>query len=77
MVADEVSLPKIKNYFACWLRWWARTVTAWNLKELANQFIHTCWDETVTKIATDFCQHYVTGLHNRAILDNVALHAAA
>ena len=57
MVADEVSLPKIRNYFARWLRWWVNTSESWDFEDLAERFISTCWQETAAAIARDVLRH--------------------
>ena len=66
MVADEVSLQKIKHYFVRWARWWVRTATVWDFQTLVEQFISTCWHEALAAIATDVLATYLTGLDTRA-----------
>jgi hypothetical protein len=39
MVADEVSLPKIKSYLVRWSQWWARTSCEWSTKELIHWYL--------------------------------------
>lgn len=51
MVADNVSLLKIKAYLNQWSRWWQRTSSAWNYNEIANRYINSCWDPNAAKIA--------------------------
>ena len=63
MVADDVSLPRIKAYLNQWLRWWQKTSSIWNYTELANQYINSCWDPFGAKIAAlAFQQDDVIGL---------------
>jgi len=62
MVADCVSRKKIRNYLAQWSRWWAKTAN-WKYDALLNQFIDTCWDQTIADIATECLTHHITALH--------------
>jgi hypothetical protein len=66
MVADEVSLPKIKNYFVRWARWWVITATVWDFQTLVEQFINMCWHEAPAIVATEVLANYITELNNRA-----------
>lgn len=56
MVADDVSLPKIKKYLSRWVYWWVRTSSCWNYCELVNRYIHSCWNPTAKNMAIGFFQ---------------------
>src|SRR3990167_11165394 len=56
MVADDVSLPKIKNYLSRWVYWWMKTSSCWNYNELVNRYIHSCWNPTAKNRAMGFFQ---------------------
>lgn len=70
MVIDGLSARKIRNYFARWLRWWVRTSTTWDFKELVEQFISQCWQEVPAAIAADVLRNYITELNTRACSDD-------
>jgi RNA-directed DNA polymerase len=71
MVADQVSPAKIRNYFSRWTRWWVKASTTWNFKELAEQFINSCWDGVSAAIAADVL-HRLTELDTRGTSDDSA-----
>lgn len=51
MVADDVSLPRIKAYLNQWLQWWQRTSSTWDYTELSHAYIKSCWNPMAAKIA--------------------------
>ena len=68
MVADDVSLPRIKTYLNQWLRWWQKTSSIWNYKELSLTYIQSCWDTNAAIIAAcAFQQNYFTQLRSETV----------
>ena len=51
MVADEVSLPKIKRTLIRWGLRWVKTSGTWNYQELSVAYIQSCWETPAAEMA--------------------------
>lgn len=59
MVEDGFSTVKIRRYLYQWAMWWARTSEVWELKELIEWFIESCWDIVPAAYAAGTMKHHV------------------
>lgn len=51
MVADGVSLPKIKLYLSLWASWWHYATTTWSKETILTAWEALCWDKTLAGYA--------------------------
>lgn len=51
MVADGVSLQRIRNYLSNWVTWWVRTSEKWDYLELLKWYLAVCRDEMCSVLA--------------------------
>ncbi len=51
MVADGVSLQRIRNYLSNWVTWWVRTSETWQYLELLNWYSAAWRDGISSSIA--------------------------
>lgn len=52
MVIDGFSTPRIRRYLNAWLAWWVRTSQSLSPHAVLSQFIQTCRDNIISRIAT-------------------------
>jgi len=70
MVADGLSIQKIKAYIKRWAAWWAKTVINWDQSTIISWLVVTCWDSKPAAIAAS--TNYPTLLDTRAMRDDSA-----
>ena len=58
MVADGVSLQRIKNYLSNWVTWWVRTSEKWHYFELLKWYLAVCRDEMCSVLAHSLIYKY-------------------